>query len=290
MVLLQILKFLREHPLTRDRQLAAIRRFLSWQIGSRLVPGPVVVPYVNNTRLIIGHGMHGMTGNLYAGLFEFDIMSFLLHFLRPEDVFIDVGAFHGAYTVLASGVAGAKSIAIEPVPVTLPYLQDNIHLNQIHDLVELKSVAVGSHSETIEITTGLGSNNHIVQSADNDIGEVARVSVVPLDHIVEEYDPTMIKIDVEGYEAEVVAGGAITLAKPSVQAVLMESIGHGLRYDFDEGALHARMQEYGFEPYIYQPFDRQIAPSADTSPKPRNLIFIRDIEFVMDRVRTAPAL
>jgi thymidylate synthase len=62
--------------------------------------------------------MTGATGNIYAGLHEFEDMAFLLHLLRSEDMFADVGSNIGSYTILASGVVGAKSVAFEPVPST----------------------------------------------------------------------------------------------------------------------------------------------------------------------------
>ena len=60
--------------------------------------------------------MTGATGNIYTGLHEFEDMMFLLHLLRPGDIFVDAGANIGSYTVLASAVVGAKSISFEPVP------------------------------------------------------------------------------------------------------------------------------------------------------------------------------
>lgn len=58
-----------------------------------------------------------------------------LHFLRPGDLFLDIGANVGTYTVLASGVCGGKIMAFEPDPRTLRHLQRNIELNQLENLV-----------------------------------------------------------------------------------------------------------------------------------------------------------
>ena len=68
MTIFPTLKFILAHPLNRRRQLAAARDFLAWQIGSRLVPGAVAVPFVNGARLLASPGMTGATGNVYAGL------------------------------------------------------------------------------------------------------------------------------------------------------------------------------------------------------------------------------
>ncbi len=70
--------------------------------------------------------MTGATGNIYAGLHEFDDMAFFLHLLRPEDMFADVGSNIGSYTILASGVVGAKSVAFEPVAFNLSFFEQVI--------------------------------------------------------------------------------------------------------------------------------------------------------------------
>ena len=73
--------------------------------------------------------MTGATGNIYAGLHEFNDMAFCLHLLRSGDLFVDVGANIGSYTVLASKVAGANSITLEPVPQTFERLKRNVNIN-----------------------------------------------------------------------------------------------------------------------------------------------------------------
>lgn len=57
--------------------------------------------------------MTGATGNIYVGLHEFEDMAFLLHVLRRTDLFVDVGANIGSYTILAGGAAGAKLLLNE---------------------------------------------------------------------------------------------------------------------------------------------------------------------------------
>ena len=56
-------------------------------------------------------------------------MALLLHFLRPGDLFLDVGANIGSYTILASGVVRATSWAFEPDPQTSRYLRRNVAIN-----------------------------------------------------------------------------------------------------------------------------------------------------------------
>jgi hypothetical protein len=60
-------------------------------------------------------GLTGATGNWYCGLDAFEDMAFLLHFMREEDLFVDVGANIGSYTILAGNEVGAETIEIEPI-------------------------------------------------------------------------------------------------------------------------------------------------------------------------------
>jgi hypothetical protein len=84
--------FLATHPLTKHRRLPAMARVLRWQVASR-IQDEVIVHWIGGTRLAARRGMTGLTGNIYAGLHEFADMAFVLHFLRPCDLFVDVDDF-----------------------------------------------------------------------------------------------------------------------------------------------------------------------------------------------------
>src|SRR5690349_4244048 len=134
MSLHQTLRFIWNHPLAARRRTASLVDFLKWQVGSRLLAGSFAMPFVNDTRLLIRRGMTGATGSLYVGLHEFEDMAFMLHLLRPEDLFVDVGANVGSYVVLA-GAVGARCVAFEPVPASFKGLLDNIRLNGLETRV-----------------------------------------------------------------------------------------------------------------------------------------------------------
>ncbi len=126
MSLSNTLHFILNHPLAKRNRIRAFSRLLKWQINVRLNPNPVLYPFVGDTKLLAWKGLTGVTGNIYAGLHEFEDMAFLLHFLREEDFFADIGANVGSYTVLAAGVCKSQTISAEPLPDTFKILQDNI--------------------------------------------------------------------------------------------------------------------------------------------------------------------
>jgi FkbM family methyltransferase len=56
-------------------------------------------------------------------------MALTVHLLREGDLFVDIGANVGSYTVLASGVLRAWAEALEPAPVTADILELNVRVN-----------------------------------------------------------------------------------------------------------------------------------------------------------------
>jgi hypothetical protein len=166
------LNFLRQHPLTKDRPWAAIWRFGLWQLRARLFPVPQVVPWIGSTRLWMKRGWSGVTGNYYVGLHEFSDMAFLLHLLRPGDVFVDAGANMGTYTVLASGVCGAFSYCFEPIQATFERLMANIQLNQLQNLTQATQCALGNQKGNIQFTYRQDTTNHVATAEETEVVDV----------------------------------------------------------------------------------------------------------------------
>jgi FkbM family methyltransferase len=219
--------------------------------------------------------MTGATGNVYCGLHEFVEMAFLLHLLRPEDLFLDIGANIGSYTILASKLCRAQTIAFEPELPVARTLEQNMHANDIVALARVHRIALGGYDGEIAFTTGLDTTNRVATAGDQ------RVQMVPvrrLDEVCDAALPTLMKLDVEGYEEEVLAGAVGVLASPSLLAVQSELCSQHL---------NSRLGSFGFEPAFYDPFTRKIART-EFSYRISNMLYVRDIEVVQERVATAP--
>ena len=274
--LLRTWRFIYSHPLASRNLPEALRLWLKWQIGSRILTMPIVVPFVGTAQLVAELGMTGATGNIYTGLHEFVDMAFCLHLLRVGDLFVDVGANIGSYTVLASKVVGANSLAIEPVPETYQRLRRNINLNDISLLVDSRCCAVGKNHGLIKFSSDMDTTNQVV---DNDyLGKSIEVPVKSLDHILEELQPTLIKIDVEGFEPEVIEGARKTLTLNSILAVLLETV---------DLKIEKTLRESGFEPASYDPFQRELKISVNNHLS-SNYLWIRNLPEIKDRCKSAP--
>ena len=69
-------------------------------------------------------------------------MAFVAHALRPGGLFAYIGTNADSYTVIARGVAGARVIAVDPVPETLERLRANISLNVLEAQVRVQARAL----------------------------------------------------------------------------------------------------------------------------------------------------
>ncbi len=270
------LNFIRKHPLSSRRPASAVIRYLRWQIESRL-RNDVQFRWIEGSKLIVRNGMTGATGNIYCGLHEFADMGFLLHFLRPADLFVDVGANIGSYTILATAVCGASAIAAEPHPGTMASLKRNVEANRGGPLVTLVQAAVGAERGVVQFTMGRDTTNRVTQECDHTIA-YQQVQVLPLDAILMDRNPTLIKIDVEGYEPQVLAGATETLRTASLLAILIETVDEIMR---------GKLAEEGFQEAHYDPFSRRLASGKSQAPL-HNTLFVRDFEACAQRVLKAP--
>lgn len=282
MQLLKLLKFVWRHPLNKNAKGKALIRVAKWQLASRMLAGPIALPFVEGAQLFAIRGMTGATGNWYCGLHEVIEMGFVLHLLRQSDFFLDVGANIGSYSILAAAGVGARVTAVEPIPETFAYLEKNVILNGFAARVRTCCMGLSDAASTVRFTSTLDTVNHVM--ADGEVGSGVDVSVMRLDDLVSDDVPVLIKIDVEGHERAVLLGGEKTLEDSRLLAVIMETNGSGARYGIADDELVIVMSRHGFRPYGYDPFRRCLLES---NPTDGNTIFIRDEALVIARINAA---
>jgi len=263
-----------KHPIGKRRPFSTVARTVAWQIRLRSRAGMQVAPWVGGSQLLVRRGLTGVTGNLYYGLLEFVGMSFVALFLRDDELFADVGANAGSYTVLASRVAGARTVAFEPGDDAAAVLDDIVRLNGIQGKVTVRREAVGDRIGEARFTKGLGTMNRVALE-----GETA-VRMTTLDAVFIDDCPAAIKIDIEGGEEACVAGARRVLADPNLQVLLIETVS-------DEA--ERTLAEAGLTEVQFDPWKRELHDGLPRHPI-NNRIFVRDRAYVAERLKSAPPL
>jgi FkbM family methyltransferase len=229
--------------------------------------------------------MHGATGNYYVGLMDYQDMSFVLHALHPGDLFVDVGANVGSYSICAASV-GADVLAIEPIPALVAALRRNVEINGFQDRVRILAQGLGAEAGTLDFTVDADTTNRVATPEDTSRDQ-AQIAVVTLDEALEGRVPRVIKIDVLGYEADVLAGGSATLQSPELEAVVVEINGLGADYGHDVTDVDAALVGLGFSASTYDPQTRALGP-LDSPNESGNTIYVRTDSDIAERLRDAP--
>jgi FkbM family methyltransferase len=283
----RFLKHILEHPLNENRGAQTLIRWLKWQVGSRIVPGAVVIDFVNDAKLLIKPGMRGATENIYTGLYDLKDMAFLLHLLKEGDLFVDVGANVGTYTILASACCKANSVSIEPIYSTFNSLSQNVSLNNLASHVVLLNIGVGDQESVLKFTNSLDCTNHVLSEDEVEVSNFVEVPVRRLDDILAGKNPTLIKIDVEGFESQVISGASNILRSESLLGVIMELNDSGTRYGYEDDAIHSKMVEFGFSSFDYDPFCKTLTSSSGKDSGNRNTLYLRNLSWIQEKIEAS---
>jgi FkbM family methyltransferase len=250
--------------------------FLKWQFVSRIFSDIHQFDWVFPSKLYVSKSEASVTGNLYCGLMEFEEMSFLLHYLQSEDLFVDIGANSGSYTILASVVQGSSVISFEPVDTSFTRLLNNVKLNDVTHLVDLRKKAIGAEVGSVRISSDFDSTNRILGNHDSTKDSVL-VEISTLDQEIQRI-PKMIKIDVEGFESQVLAGASELLKDKNLQAGIIELNGSGENYGFLVSTIANTLVKSGFKAVTYEPWSRSLKLLSTAFNETGNTIFVRDLE------------
>lgn len=176
-----------------------------------------VVGQVNNQGLMeFDLRAWGQKFAYYYGDWERDLVDVVLGLYRGG-TFIDVGASIGLYAASCGQEVRKRKgrmVAVEPVPWLRRKLERTIHMNRLHDAVCVRGHALGAMSKKVAIYSDpQGADNNAFLSPEG----ADTVDMMRLDDMMTALEPLppvgFIKMDVEGYEPEVIEGARETITR-----------------------------------------------------------------------------
>jgi FkbM family methyltransferase len=222
-----VMTFIWTNPGNRGQRLRRTLRGIGWQVAKRLA---------NKTRpLVLANGAHMQvhpdcvvsSALIYTDWPEYHELAFIRERLRSTDVVIDVGANVGHILLLVSDIVEPGHLfAFEPTPVSFLRLKANWELNG-WCTNRLFHLAIGSAPGTAFIpnTARPDTTNAVRLTKSNGDIEVQVRTLDELHELWRDMRIGLLKIDVEGDEAEVFGGGVELLRSQRPRLVMFESLG-----------------------------------------------------------------
>ncbi|MDR0577218.1 MAG: FkbM family methyltransferase [Candidatus Accumulibacter sp.] len=142
--------------------------------------------------------------------FEPHMVSLFQTLIDPDDVVADIGANIGSTSILFSSLA-RKVISFEPSPSTYKILVENLSRANVIN-VEPVNLGLGKQAESLTITFARNnrSGGYVSDKIRPEDGhQTEQIAIDTLDHFFDKaaVRPTFLKIDVEGFEPNVIRGG-----------------------------------------------------------------------------------
>lgn len=206
-------RYIWSHPANRERRVRALAQGIRVQADGRIRGRVTPVPLGDHSRLFAEVGSHASTLVAYANPPDFNEWQVWKRRLRRGDLFVDVGANIGTYTVLAIDV-GAQVVAVEPQADAVERLRQNLDLNG-YDAEIVVAALVGEEATSVSLA-GDGTTAFV------DFAAVGTTPATTLDAVLDGREVAGIKVDVEGAELEVLKGAQDSLKNRRLALIQLE--------------------------------------------------------------------
>ena len=218
--MLRRLRKLLAHPAFRAEPAAVMLRAIAWSACVAMRRSPVFCLTSGGERLRLPADLRytSVTSFILRDWTEPELRE-LSQFVQPGEVFIDVGANVGLYTLKAARLVGARGmvVAIEPGQISADRLEQNLALNDFANVRIVRAALAEKIGTAALYHVALGDDPQAFSLlTDGSTTEAETVATTTLDTVVEALDLPRVdclKIDVEGAEPLVLAGGRATLER-----------------------------------------------------------------------------
>lgn len=198
------------------------------------------------------------------GTHEPPVTALLCRELRRGNVFVDVGANHGWFSLLAAHQLqpiGGKVFSFEAQAKLSSLLRRSAEINHFDNLVVIQAAAGDKASRgAVYLPSPDESRYGSLFPAG---AAVDAVDVVTLDHQFPDLTPTLLKIDVEGFEVRVLRGMKGLLTRSALRGLIIEvHLPEIARFGDQTSELLQTLRDHGFRLY-YAPMTPRNKAEAD---------------------------
>lgn len=228
------------NPGNRGKRLRKTFAAIIWQLQKRCTRSSYVLQLPNGLRFKLYPDCVVSSALVYADWPEYHELMFLRRMLRHDEIILDVGAHIGHISSLLGDVVGPGNIfAFEPTPVSFRRLAENWHLNgwQADGLIQAAVGATSGQTYVRDVNRPVPTNTVTDRPQYLDAVCVPLVCLDDLRHLWAGRAIGLLKIDVEGDEADVFRGSRQLLRDQRPRVIMFESLSR--RLDKNVGRLLA---------------------------------------------------
>lgn len=142
--------------------------------------------------------------------YEEEMLLSLATFLAPGDLVVDAGANIGNHSIFFAKCVGCRVLAFEPVEATFNLLQKNVGLNDVQHLVSPRKLGLGRISAKARVASFDLTN---IGGTSLSLGPDGEIDIVSIDELNLDEKVSLIKVDVEGMDLDVLQGARETLLR-----------------------------------------------------------------------------
>ncbi len=204
---------------------------------------------------------------IYGGEFERQEQRFVNAFLKPGDIFVDIGANIGLFTLIAAHRVGKSGYvyAFEPCSKAYQHLVANAQLNHLTN-TSCYQLAFSDQKRQANLKIpldGYDAWSSLGQPYEGKMIKVETVQTVTWDDFAQKHDligkVTMMKIDVEGWETHVLSGGYKTLSRADAPILQVEFTEEARRAAGSSCAeLYHALEKFGYKMFTYNAKERKL--------------------------------
>jgi FkbM family methyltransferase len=208
-----VVRFVWTHPANDGERVRALVRAARFQARARVGHRRTLAQLGRRSSVWADLHRTGASKIVYANPPDHPEMLAWRRIIRPGDLFVDVGANIGSYAIWA-GELGAEVIALEPADDTYALLLENVALNDYP--IKTIQAAAGAACGAARFTSGRDSVNCM------DPDGAVETSVVTIDAVIGDRTVAGMKVDVEGFEIDVLRGCQRALAEHRIRLIQLE--------------------------------------------------------------------
>jgi FkbM family methyltransferase len=233
---------------------------------------------------------------IFKGFEETELI-FLKRFLKRGDIFFDLGANIGIFSLNAAKAIGEEGTAhaFEPTPETFSRLEMNVELNRYENIIKCNNIGLSETPGFLKMnisTEGYDAWNTFAASTEEFLNKTISVPVDTLDNYIirnniKIKDISLVKVDVEGWEVFVFKGAKEMLKSEDAPPLLVEFTETNA---FAAGTscyeLYDFIKSYGYNWYTYDDKNNKLIPEPKRIHYPyNNLLAIKNYNEVFDKLK-----